>query len=439
MERSKNSKLGVVIKEVYRKNVKTGAFIFMVLFPIILLGIMTLITKVTAREVANMNIGRVAVIDADEKVKEAFKNQLTGMAFTFDVSKEEGIKLLEEKKVDGYLILNKNQDKFNPEFHTLTDSKDVNTASMKNVLQSLQFQTLTEKYGITKEAASEITGNNVDIATIKSRTLSDGTVEQIDSRNPITTLKQILAYGASILMIMFISTYIGVISQEIASEKGSRIMEIILSSINATTHFIGKMVGVFLIIVTQVLVYVLLYFVGKNLLKDFDLGSFLGLGDINIGALLKQTGSMMTYTIIFALLGVLIYTVLAGFLGSLVSKTEDVSKMILPVTMTALCGFYIGMFAFVSSNNAFVRFTSQIPLFTPFIMPFRMAQGSVTQFEIILSIILSILFAIVCLFISAKFYKTNVLTYSDKGIIYNIKRSFELMKNENSQMKKRGN
>lgn len=104
--------------------------------------------------------------------------------------------------------------------------------------------------------------------------------------------------------------------------------------------------------------------------------------------------------------------------------------MITPIIFTALAGFYIGMYAMTSTNNPIVRIGSQIPLFTPFVMPFRIAAETVSNPEIVLSIIISIIFMVLCLWFSAVFYKSNVLIYSDKGLINTFKRSFALWKSE---------
>ena len=129
-------------------------------------------------------------------------------------------------------------------------------------------------------------------------------------------------------------------------------------------------------------------------------------------------------------MGVLIYASLAGFLGSLVSKVEEVNKTITPITLFAVAGLYTGMFAMQSPNNIVVKVMSYIPLTTPFVMPFRISTETVAQNELIIAIIISVIFSIVCFWIATIFYRSNVLTYSDKGVINTLKRSFQLWKSD---------
>lgn len=426
----KKNKLWSVVKEVYRKNVLTGGFIFMVLFPLILMGIFIGIGKFATVEIEKMGTANIAVIGSDEESKNGLTEALKGSTLKFDLSEEAANKELLDNKIDGYLILKKKDNKFDPLFYRKTDSKDISLGQIEKILENIQFKSMTNKLGITEDNAKELIKNKVSVPTLSLKKLDDGSYQTIDSRDFTNEIKRWLGYIVCIVIVMFIMNYVGLISQEIAGEKGSRIMEIILSSINATTHFFGKMLGILFVILTQILIYIGIYFIGRRFLKDFDIGKTFGFGSFSMKQLINISGEMFTYSIIYAILGVLIYTVMAGFLGSLVSRTEDIQKMILPVTFTALAGFYIGMFAFITSNNPLVRISSQIPFFTPFVMPFRIANGTASQWELNLSIVLSIIFAIVLFIIAAKFYKTNVLTYSDKGLIYNIKRSIALMREE---------
>ena len=100
------------------------------------------------------------------------------------------------------------------------------------------------------------------------------------------------------------------------------------------------------------------------------------------------------------------------------------------MTLTMVIGLYVGMFALSSPYNIVVRITSYIPFWTPFIMPFRIAADSVTQTQLIISLIAAFVFALLCFRFATIFYKSNVLTYSDKGIMGRIRQSYTLLKSE---------
>ncbi len=427
---NRNSKLWVIIKEVYRKNVKSGSFITMVLMPIVIMGIIFVIGNVMEKETGGTDSGNVAVVGADEEVLASLKNFSPSMTFTVPSDENAGLNELKDKNVDGILKIERAKDRILPSFIKTPSSKNINMTGIENALNEAELKLIAREKGISPEDASLIKNSSVNMKTMRATVSEDGKITVRDENDPESFVKRFLAYFVTVVVFMFIMNYVSIISQEIAAEKGSRIMEIILSSVKASTHFAGKMLGIGLVILTQLFIYLVLFIVGRQIvLRTGIIKNILPEG-MTLSGLFSSAGNMVGLSIIYAVIGVLIYTSLAGFVGSLVSRTEDVPKMILPVTMTALVGFYIGMFAFASPNNMLVRVSSQIPLFTPFVMPFRTAAGLVSDFEIILSIVISLIFMVACLWISSVFYKSNVLTYSDSGLAETFKKSLTLWRSE---------
>lgn len=422
------SKAWIVIKEVYRKNVLSWSFFFMVLGPIIMLLVFTGIGFLIAQDQMSSTAGTVALVNADDEVREVILAGDANNAFVLDLTEEEAKSELNEDHIDGYLVIERTEESLSGTYYRKPTSKDINVGSIQQALATFHLNNTAEQMGLNQEQLLQIQSSTVDIDTIILQTSDAGLTTEISSQDPTVLVRQGVAYGVSFIVFMFIMTYVSIISQEIAAEKGSRIMEIILSSISASTHFIGKMVGIGLVILTQLLAYVILFFLARLFIQQLDFFNFLE--QFNIGYYLTQSGNVLLLGAFYAIIGILIYTSIAGFLGSLVSTTEDVNKMITPIIFTALAGFYIGLYANVSTNNPVVRIGSQIPLFTPFVMPFRIAAETVGSTEIVISFIVSIIFMVICLWVSIIFYKSNVLVYSDKGLINTFKRSFALWKSE---------
>lgn len=422
------SKAWIVIKEVYRKNVLSWSFFFMVLGPIIMLLVFTGIGFLIAQDQMSSTAGTVALVNADDEVREVILVGDANNAFVLDLTEEEAKSELDEDHIDGYLVIERTEESLSGTYYRKPTSKDINVGSIQQALATFHLNNTAEQMGLNQEQLLQIQSSTVDIDTIILQTSDAGLTTEISSQDPTVLVRQGVAYGVSFIVFMFIMTYVSIISQEIAAEKGSRIMEIILSSISASTHFIGKMVGIGLVILTQLLAYVILFFLARLFIQQLDFFNFLE--QFNIGYYLTQSGNVMLLGALYAIIGILIYTSIAGFLGSLVSTTEDVNKMITPIIFMALAGFYIGLYANVSTNNPVVRIGSQIPLFTPFVMPFRIAAETVGSTEIVISFIVSIIFMVICLWVSIIFYKSNVLVYSDKGLINTFKRSFALWKSE---------
>ncbi|TLQ48918.1 ABC transporter permease [Ruoffia tabacinasalis] len=420
------NRLGVIIKEVYRKNVLSWSFFWMIVSPIIMVGVVLAIGYFVGSSQLDSSVGNIAVIDANAEVQEIIEEVNTGNQIQYDFDRSQADEALQTDDIDGYLIFG--DDVSNPMYYRKTTSKDISLAPFEEALSQYNFVNSAEEMGLTGEQLTQIQDTAVSINSINVSRNEAGEVVEQSAQDPVMFVRIGIAYAVSIIVFIFIMNYVSIISQEIAVEKGSRIMEIILSSVSPTAHFLGKLIGILLVILTQVVIYIGLYFLISFVLRQLNLlDSFEGL---NIGELLQGSSNVVILGIVYAISGILIYTVLAGFLGSLVSKTEDVNKMITPIIFLALGGFYVGMFALNSTNNSLVRITSQIPLFTPFIMPFRVAAETVSSTEITISIVVSVLFMAFVLWFSLLFYKSNVLIYSDKGMVNAFKRSFALWKSE---------
>lgn len=421
-------KLWVIIKEVYRKNVLSWSFFFMVMGPIIMVLVIGGVGYLITQDKMSSSVGEVALVNANPKVQEMIKESAPDNQYNVDLDEASAKEALFADEIEGYLVIKEENKQLMPTYYRKLTSKDIELASITQSLTQYQMLEMSKEMGLTKEELTTLNNNKVNINTIKLAETDSGDVKEENADDPINFIKKGVAYAVCFLVFMFIMNYIGLISQEIAAEKGSRIMEIILSSVSATIHFFGKMIGIGFVILTQIVCYIIIYFIGKTVIDQLDLLN--QFGNFDLGTIFSQSSDIIWLGLVYAFLGILIYTSLAAFLGSLVSKTEDVQKVIAPITLLGVAGFYIGMYALSSTNNPVVQIGSQVPFFTPFVMPFRIAAGTVNQSEIWLSVILGMVFMTIVLIVSAMFYKSNVLVYSEKGIISALKRSFKLWKSE---------
>ncbi|MDN6113438.1 MAG: ABC transporter permease, partial [Tetragenococcus halophilus] len=142
-------------------------------------------------------------------------------------------------------------------------------------------------------------------------------------------------------------------------------------------------------------------------------------------------GTFLLFTLVFLVLGVFIYAVLAALCGSLVTKTEDTSKVILPVTYLSLIGYLLGIsLASFDPSNIIIRITSYIPFLSSYLMPIRLANETASIQDAMISLGILVVSTVLLTMASAKMYKSNVLVYNDKGLLATLKQSFTLMKNQ---------
>ncbi|MFZ2848075.1 MAG: ABC transporter permease, partial [Trichococcus flocculiformis] len=81
-------------------------------------------------------------------------------------------------------------------------------------------------------------------------------------------------------------------------------------------------------------------------------------------------------------------------------------------------------------QNIVIKVTSYIPFISSYIMPVRLATETASVFEAIISLVILVITGIVLAIFSARLYKSNVLVYSEGGMIQSLKQSLSILKNE---------
>ena len=412
------SKFWVITKDVYRKNVRSISFIIMLLVPFIAAAGLYIINQVTDNATEEGDTIGV-VVQGDSDLLNTVEVQTVLDSMTVLNSKEQGEEQLKEEEIDGLLLLSVEKEQINGEFYSSNTMPQV-TMALNQQLNQLQSSLRAKALGLSEEEVASLNAS-VPLSVQKITFNENG---EMNTEEDFTSIRLVVGMATTILLFIFIVTYASIIAQEIASEKGTRIMEVILSSVSARSHFYGKLAGILLVALTQIVVYAVSIGLGFYWLKNNStVQAFLA--EFSIRDIL---GEFLVYTLLYLILGILIYAVLAALCGSLVSKVEDVSKAILPVTYLSLAGYMIGLsLGMANPDHLVIRVTSFIPFFSSYTMPIRLANNFVSKGEVLLSLMILILSVVSLIIFSERMYKANVLVYNDNGIFAALKQSVSLM------------
>ena len=412
------SKFWVITKDVYRKNVRSISFIIMLLVPFIAAAGLYIINQVTDNATEEGDTIGV-VVQGDSDLLNTVEVQTVLDSMTVLNSKEQGEEQLKEEEIDGLLLLSVEKEQINGEFYSSNTMPQV-TMALNQQLNQLQSSLRAKALGLSEEEVASLNAS-VPFSVQKITFNENG---EMNTEEDFTSIRLVVGMATTILLFIFIVTYASIIAQEIASEKGTRIMEVILSSVSARSHFYGKLAGILLVALTQIVVYAVSIGLGFYWLKNNStVQAFLA--EFSIRDIL---GEFLVYTLLYLILGILIYAVLAALCGSLVSKVEDVSKAILPVTYLSLAGYMIGLsLGMANPDQLVIRVTSFIPFFSSYTMPIRLANNFVSTGEVLLSLMILVLSIVGLIIFSERMYKANVLVYNDNGIFAALKQSVSLM------------
>ena len=269
---------------------------------------------------------------------------------------------------------------------------DMNAELANTVLQEVyRYQQMVDN-DIPPEIASEILSVQIESGT--------ETLGKDQMQNFFYTYIMIFA------LYMVILLYGQMVATNVATEKSSRAMEVLVTSAKPTAMMFGKVLASCIAGFSQlVLIFgtaILLYNVNKEALSNPLIASIF---DIPI--------ELFIYLIVFFVLGFLIYAFMFGAIGSTASKLEDINTSVMPITFLFIIAFMVVVFSMSSGtiDNTAMIICSYIPFTSPMAMFTRICMSTVAWYEIVASIAILIGSTIGIGILSAKIYRVGVLLY----------------------------
>lgn len=232
-----------------------------------------------------------------------------------------------------------------------------------------------------------------------------------------------LVYVLMFLIYFAVIVYSSMIATEVAAEKSSRVMEILISSVSPVKHMFAKVLGIgSLGLVQMVLLGLAGYIALKTTASEMADGFFsvFGFSTMNVGTLV--------YALVFFLLGYFLFATLAALLGSLVSRTEDVQQIIMPMTLLIVAGFMIAATGLGNPEMAYIKYASFFPFFAPLVMFLRVGMLDLPAWEPLLSIAIMLVTIFILGFFGARVYRGGVLMYGPSRSLKDIKKAIQLGK-----------
>lgn len=414
-----NSKFWTIVKEVFRKNVKSVAFLVMVFLPLLIGLVIYVIARVADGGAGDMD--RIAVVTKSKEIGSALTEVKGNIKYEV-MDRTAANRKLKDEDVGAILALEMEKGKISS---TLETTRSLDTATQMTVSQTLtalQQSVFATQLGLSPEEKTSLL-SPAKLEPVHVEFDADGNRIQ---GTDYSGLRQVIATVLIVMIWIFVATYGSIVAQEIASEKGTRIMEVILSSVKAETHFYGKLVGIILVCSVNVLAYAIQIGVGYLLFRDNDMvRSFLN------GLNLQEVFTGQFWLVIpIVILGILLFTFLAALSGSLISRVEDVPKAQTPMTMIGLLGYMLSVIFASQPDNIVMTVTSYIPFISSFVLPMQIATGVASNLQVWISMGIMFVTMLFILLFSARLYKSNVLIYSSDGLLKVLKQSLHNIKNE---------
>ena len=390
----------VVMKETYLRHVKSWSFFFMVISPFLFLALSVGIGYLQNSSMAKNS--KIAVVTTVPSVEEGLKGT-NGINFDYkdEASAQAAIK---DEKIKGYLTIDQEDSVLKAVYHGETSLESGIKLAVTNKLNELQYQLNRSAANLSQEQEKRLS-QTVDFT------------EKIDeSKENKKIVQTIAAAGLGFFLYMILITYASVTAQEVASEKGTKIMEVVFSSIRASHYFYARMLALLLVILTHIGIYVVGGLAAILLFKDIPILAQSGI--------LNHLGEAFSLnTLLFVLVSLFMYVVLAAFLGSMVSRPEDSGKALSPLMFLIIAGF-VGVTSLgAAGDNLVLKIGSYIPFISTFFMPFRAINGYASGLEAWISLAITVVFAVIATAFIGRMYASLVLQTDDLGIWKTFKRA----------------
>ena len=395
----------VVMKETYIRQVKSWSFLFMVFGPFLFLGLSIGIGYLTGSSTDAKN--QVALVTEVPAVKESLKGT---DGLTLDYKDEAAAKkAIKDEKAAAYLTVDEKDGQLEATY--------VGDQAMKTDLKTLVAAKLSQvQQGINMARA------NLSKEQLTALSQQVSLKEKIDEKKEgLKMVQTMVAGGLGMLLYMILIFYSSITAQEVASEKGTKIMEVVFSSIRATHYFYARMIGLFGVIFTHIGIYAV-GLGGVWIFRDsIPLVKDVLSPDSPITQHIGQSISLNTF--FFIILGIFMYVVLSAFLGSTVARPEDTGKAISPLMMLVMVGFF-GVTALGSAGDVpLLKIGSYIPFISTFFMPFRTINGYASGLESWGSFGIALAFTLLGTMIIGKIYSSLILQTDDLGLVKTVKKA----------------
>lgn len=182
----------------------------------------------------------------------------------------------------------------------------------------------------------------------------------------------------------------------VVEEKQSRVVEVVLSTVRPRDLLMGKVFGIGILGLIQLVVLVATGLIGANVFGMF--------------ALPPTTTPALVQLVVWFILGYTLYSTMFAVLGALASRMEEASNATMPIQFLAMGSYFVALLVVINDpSGTIARIASFFPPAAPMVVPMRTALGGIEPWEVLLSIAVTILFIYGLFALGARVYSGAVL------------------------------
>ncbi|MBK9271184.1 MAG: ABC transporter permease [Saprospiraceae bacterium] len=423
------NKLGLIIHKEYTTRVKNKKFILTTLLtPLGFLLFFIVIVFIFSHE--SDKIYKVAIVDqSGTQIKMPESNKR--FVFTKSDLPLDSLKAqCRNAELDAVWLL--------PQFNGV-DVKHYSTYYYTDQTLDIEMESKLNKYltqSIRQHKIAQLNLNQEELDKLNTDILIDPEPVRDDVKDKSSYTSKIATVlggimGYIIFFIIFL--YGAAVMRAVTEEKVNRIVEVIISSASSTELMLGKIIGVGLVGLTQIVIWLVLipliyigvlYFAGfdqtqiQNMSTNMDSNAMEKMEDMQL--IISELSNLNWVKIFFIFLlyfvgGYVIYAALFAAIGAAVGDDiNDSQSLTMFVSIPIILAIYIMFQCIREPDSSLSMFSSMFPLFSPIVMPALLAFDP-PWWQIGVSLLLLTFFSYFVVWIAARIFRTGILMYGKKA------------------------
>ena len=303
--------------------------------------------------------------------------------------------------------------------------------SFESSIEKVVFEKQLTNYGI--KSISTLLDSIKSITRITAVKIEKGSEKEVNPRL-LNSLSMI--FGLAIYLYIFLFSV--QVMRGVLEEKSNRIIELIITSVDPFKFMVGKILGVAMVGLTQLIIWILLT---TGILSIFSRGIDLQSGSFTSGILnqhidqqqlnqLLNTVNSIDINIIipafifFFIAGYLLYSSMFAAIGSIVNHDDEVQQLSTLISIPLIIAVFVLSSTSNNPDSSLSFWFSIIPFTSPVVMMGRIVHGVPIE-QLLLSASVLILTIIGFMWLSSKIYRTAILMYGKKITIKEIIKWFK--------------
>ena len=395
--------LNIVIKDTLRANFKSRGYWILVLSPLIFVAVIGGVAFGVTQLQGNTTPTVAVIGQTSERATFVQSAKNLDMKISKITNEKQADKALKSENLDGVLTLKSDS----ATLTTQPKSEQVPKDDIATILNQLSQAKKATQYGLTAAQTADFM-KPVNFKTVVKQ------ANQSESGANTEGANYAIAVAIGVITMFVVMWYTSMIANAIANEKSSRIMEILLAATSARIQYFGKLIGVFLLALTHMLIYLIAGFATVIFLKD---NVFVKMITSNLNGV---TTGFMLYALAFILIAVALYLVLTAMIASLINDNAQVQQAVQPISFLAMIGYMFSYFMTFMPNNIAIRALSYVPFVSQSMMPVRLVTHVEGWPTALISLGISFIALILLAWFGQGIYAKNVLSYSDEPIMKQI-------------------